>query len=99
MRGASASVWVVIGANQPRRLGDSFVPRRRATLISVVYAAGVALFGGSTPFVVAWLGRVSGSPLAPGWYVAMSSALAFVALWQVDEPMRARPFGTSSFER
>ena len=67
-------------------MADSFQPRRRATSISVVYAAGVALFGGSTPFVVAWLARVSGSPLAPGGYVALTSALAFGALWRLEAP-------------
>jgi predicted MFS family arabinose efflux permease len=67
-------------------LADSFAARRRALSISVVYAAGVALFGGSTPFVVAWLGRLTGSPLAPGGYLAATSALAFAALWFLKIP-------------
>ena len=71
-------------------LADSFLPRRRATSISIVYATGVALFGGSTPFVVAWLGRVASSPLAPGWYLAATSTIAFAALWHLPEPRVAR---------
>ena len=67
-------------------MADSFVRKRRATSIAVVYAAGVALFGGSTPFVVAWLGHVTASPLAPGWYLALTSAVAFIALWYLNEP-------------
>ena len=80
-------------------MADAFAIRRRATSISVVYAAGVALFGGSTPFVVAWIGRVSGSLLAPGAYVALTSALAFGALWQLKVPGRPPSLGTTSFER
>ncbi len=88
-------------------MADSFRARHRATSISVVYAAGVALFGGSTPFVVAWLGRISGSPLAPGGYVALTSALAFAGLWFLEDPRRSpaadvndtQPIGATSFER
>ena len=77
-------------------MADSFSPRRRATSIAVVYAAGVALFGGSTPFVVAWLGRATGSPLAPGWYLALTSALAFGALWTLKTPTRSPGLATES---
>ncbi len=71
-------------------LAESFLPRRRATSIAIVYAAGVALFGGTTPFAVAWLGRATGSPIAPGWYVAATSAIALIALWRLAGPSGAR---------
>lgn len=77
-------------------MAASFTSRRRATSIAIVYAAGVALFGGSTQFVVAWLVRATGSPLAPGWVVAASSAVALAALIRLEDPPRTRPRPTSS---
>lgn len=71
------------------QMAESFAPRRRATSISVIYATGVALFGGTAQFVVAWLVRTTGSPLAPGWYLAATSAIALGALWLIDVPQRS----------
>jgi len=55
----------------------------RATGLSIAYAIGVALFGGTTQFIVTWLIAATGNPAAPAWYVAVTSlvtALAMVAL-------------------
>jgi len=65
-------------------MAESFAARRRATSISIIYAIGVAIFGGSTQFVVAWLGQATGSPLAPSWYLLATSLVAFLALWPVQ---------------
>lgn len=55
----------------------------RSTGLSLAYALGVTIFGGSTQFVVTWLILVTGSPFAPAWYLVATgsiSALAVVAL-------------------
>ncbi len=55
----------------------------RSTGLSIAYAVGVALFGGSTQLVVTWLIGVTGNPLAPAWYLVgtgIISALAMLAL-------------------
>ncbi|MBV8604824.1 MAG: MFS transporter [Pelomonas sp.] len=39
----------------------------RATGLSLVYAVGVSLFGGTTQFIIAWLLDRTGNPLAPAW--------------------------------
>ena len=52
----------------------------RALGSSISYAVGVALFGGTTQFVVTWLISATGDPSAPAWYIAISSAIAAVAM-------------------
>ncbi len=55
----------------------------RSTGLSIAYALGVALFGGSTQMVVTWLIAVTGDPMAPAWYLVgtgIISALAMLAL-------------------
>lgn len=62
------------------------LPRRiRATGLSIAYAVGVAVFGGTTQFFVTWLIGVTGNPAAPAWYVAASSVITAVAIWALPE--------------
>ena len=64
---------------------ESFEGRQRATAMSIVYASGVALFGGSTPFVVAWLIERTGNVVAPGWYMLATGAVASLATLALSE--------------
>ncbi|GAB6849806.1 MFS transporter [Paraburkholderia kururiensis] len=59
---------------------EMFPVRGRALAMSFVYATGVALFGGTTPFVVASVAAWSGSHAAAGWYVFVSAAVTLIAL-------------------
>jgi MFS family permease len=56
-------------------LSESLPQEARSGGIGIIYAVAITVFGGSAGFMVAWLTEVTGSPLAPGWY--MSGALAF----------------------
>ncbi len=40
--------------------------RRR---LGIVYALAISAFGGTAQFMVTWLIEVTGSPLAPAWYM------------------------------
>ena len=53
--------------------------RVRCTVLSVAYNLGMALLGGTTPLVAAWLVSRTGVAVAPGWYLTAAGALAFVA--------------------
>lgn len=64
---------------------ELFPQRIRATGMSIAYATGVALFGGSTQFVVTWLIAVSGNPAAPAFYVTLTSMVAVVAMYLLPE--------------
>ena len=71
------------------------LPRRvRAGTLSLVYALAIAVFGGSTQFVVKWLLRTSGNALAPGWYMLAAALLGLLSMSLLREsaPIRlARP--------
>jgi len=54
-------------------LSESLPTSLRAGSLGIVYALAICCFGGSAQFVVTWLIDVTGSPLAPAWY--MSGAL------------------------
>jgi MHS family proline/betaine transporter-like MFS transporter len=40
----------------------------------------VAIFGGFAPFIIAWLIDVTGSNLAPSYYLMFAAAVSLVAL-------------------
>ncbi len=68
------------------------LPRHiRAGALGTMYALAVAVFGGSTQFMVAWLIGLTGSPLVPGWYgmVAVVVGLAAVVAMRETAPVRA----------
>lgn len=57
----------------------------RATGLSVAYAIGVSLFGGTTQFVITWLIQATGNPAAPAWYVAGTSVITALAMMALPE--------------
>ena len=53
--------------------------RVRCTVVSVAHNLGMALLGGTTPLVGAWLVSRTEAPLAPAVYLAASGAVSFIA--------------------
>ncbi len=74
---SSAASLVMIPELLPRSI--------RATGLSIAYALGVALFGGSTQFVITWLLKVTGDPVSPAWYVTVTSVITLAAMWAIPE--------------
>lgn len=72
---------------------EDFPPRIRSGALAIIYALAISIFGGSTQFVVAWLTGVTGSPLAPAWYMSAAAVVGLVALCFAREtaPARAKP--------
>jgi len=66
-------------------LSEGLPPQMRSGGIGIVYAVAVATFGGTASFVVAWLIEVTGSPLAPAWYMCAALALGVCAMMAVRE--------------
>jgi len=51
----------------------------RGVGMATIYASAVALFGGTTQPVVAWLDQVTGNPLAIAWYLRAGAGVGLVA--------------------
>ncbi|CAB3733147.1 Glycine betaine/proline/ectoine/pipecolic acid transporter OusA [Paraburkholderia sediminicola] len=61
-------------------LPEMFPRPVRATGMSIVYSVGVAVFGGFAQVVAIWLIRMTGSKLAPAWYLIVCVLLSCFAL-------------------
>ena len=57
----------------------------RATSLSVVYSVGVAVFGGTAQLIVTWLIKVTGSDLAPAWYMIAAAVISTIPLLWLKE--------------
>lgn len=64
---------------------EALPQRVRAGGIALIYALAISLFGGSAQFLVAWLIRATGNPLAPAWYMFCGIVIGLVALFQLPE--------------
>jgi MHS family citrate/tricarballylate:H+ symporter-like MFS transporter len=67
------------------------LPRHvRAGGFGLIYASSIALFGGSTQFIAAWLTRLTGNPLVPAWYMLAMLLLGLfaVALLRETAPVK-----------
>jgi len=65
----------------PTAVSELFPARMRSTGVSIGYNLAVMIFGGFAPFIVTWLGGASGSPIAPVYYLLLSTALGVVACY------------------
>jgi MFS family permease len=72
-------------------LTESLRKEVRSTGVATIYALSVALFGGTTQPVVAWLIHVTGDPMAPAWYMIGANliGLAAATLMRETAPRRA----------
>ncbi len=66
-------------------LAEIFPTEVRATGMSLVYALGVAVFGGFGQFIVTWLIAATGSPIAPAYYVMACALVTLLALKFIPE--------------
>jgi len=64
----------------PSFMASLFPPGTRSTGLSIAYNGATTVFGGFTPFIVAWLVAQTGDPLSPGYYVCAAAAVSLVAI-------------------
>ena len=74
---AASSVLVAVTEGLPAKI--------RCGALGLIYAFSISIFGGSTQFVVAWLTRITGSPLAPAWYMTGAVTIALIAMARLPE--------------
>lgn len=82
---STATILVTIAEGLPRAM--------RSGGFALTYALSISIFGGSTQFVIAWLIRATGNPLAPAFYMTIAIAAALYAMAAIGEtaPKRAHP--------
>jgi MHS family citrate/tricarballylate:H+ symporter-like MFS transporter len=69
------------------------LPKRvRSGALAIIYAFAISIFGGSAQFVVKTLIVTTGSPLAPGWYLAGALVIGLIAMIAMPEtaPVKAK---------
>jgi MHS family citrate/tricarballylate:H+ symporter-like MFS transporter len=96
--GGCALLGIFTGLNQGpvvAALAETLPRRVRAGSLSLIYALAIAVFGGSTQFVIKWLLRATGNALAPGWYMlgAALLGLASMSLLKESAPVRQASAG------
>jgi MHS family proline/betaine transporter-like MFS transporter len=64
----------------PALMSELFPTHVRTTAVSTSYSVTVAIFGGFAPFIIAWLIDVTGSNLAPSYYLMFAAAISLIAL-------------------
>ena len=80
---SSATIIVAITESLPHRV--------RSAGIAITYALAISVFGGSTQFVVAWLIRATGNPIAPAWYMFCGVIIGLIALSRLPETAPVKP--------
>jgi MFS family permease len=65
--------------------------RSRSTSLSLVNNLTVLVTGGFAQFIVTWLIKITGSPMAPAYYMLVGVALGFVATLFLRKEMIAAP--------
>jgi MFS family permease len=68
-----------------------FPTRSRSTSLSLVNNLTVLVVGGFAQFIVTWLIKVTGSPMAPAYYMLVGVALGFIATLFLNKEMIAAP--------
>ena len=61
-------------------LAEAFPQSVRSSGLAILYATGVAIFGGTTQFVVAWLIDVTGDPMVPAYYQIVANLAAIIGV-------------------
>src|SRR5579885_272424 len=64
---------------------ESLPPSLRSGGIGVIYSVAIAVFGGTTQLMVAWIISLTGNPLTPAWYMAIALAIGVAAMLTVRE--------------
>ena len=85
-----AAMVALSGGASLAAVTEIFPARVRALGLSISYAVGVAIFGGSTQFVAQWLVNVFHDPMAIAWYSVAASALCLLGMVLLPET-RERP--------
>ncbi|MGQ7817519.1 citrate-proton symporter [Metapseudomonas furukawaii] len=75
-----ATIGVIYGP-APTAASEQFPTAVRSTGLALSNNLGVMLFGGFAPFIVTWLTKTTGNPVAPAYYVLFAAVIGLVSVW------------------
>jgi len=87
------SIWNALGpAAAVVGYTEALPKQARASGLGLAYALGVAVFGGTTQLIVAWLSRSVGDPIAPAYYMLAMVLAGIAAMTMLPEtaPIRRK---------
>jgi MHS family proline/betaine transporter-like MFS transporter len=64
----------------PALMSELFPVATRSSGIAISYNIGVPVFGGFAPLIASWLVAETGSPLAPSYYLIVTSLISLAVL-------------------
>jgi MFS transporter, MHS family, proline/betaine transporter len=64
----------------PAAIAEIFPTSGRSTWMSAGYSVAAAIFGGFAPYVATWLIAITGSPLAPTYYLMAAALVSMVVI-------------------
>ncbi len=79
--------FVGVAAAAPSLLAitESIPSAIRSGTVGTLYSVAIAIFGGTTQFVIQWLIGVTGNPISPGWYNAAALVVGGIAMAMIPE--------------
>ena len=77
---AASSALIAVNESLPHRV--------RSGAFGTIYALSISIFGGSAQFMVAWLTRLTGNPLAPTYYMIGGVIVGLLAQSLMPESAR-----------
>ena len=83
--GAFAVIHAAVCSATPAMFVEMFPARVRYSSVSLAYNLALAVFGGWTPLLAAFLIRRTGNPVAPSYYLLLSAAVTLVTLLRAPE--------------
>lgn len=79
-------------------IAEQFPAAMRSTGTAIAYNLAVMLFGGFAPFIVTWLIRATGSPIAPAFYIMLGACVGIVGALLLSEGVRPVPADCGRFQ-
>ncbi|MGV2287957.1 MFS transporter [Trinickia sp. YCB016] len=83
------TVYVAVAVNNAgassTMMLEAFPKHQRAAGVAVIYALGVVIFGGFSPFLVTWLIELTRNPMVPAWYLMAATVVTLVGLNRFPE--------------
>jgi MHS family citrate/tricarballylate:H+ symporter-like MFS transporter len=97
---AMSAIGTLISVPAITLIAESLPKASRAGALAILYAATIAVFGGSTQLVVKWLTDLTGSLLAPAWYQTGALLIGGAAIAFLRETVPRRgPTGAATHVR